>query len=649
LGTYTTFDPFLMEPMDPKEAVEYLIGIDPFQNLHEAILRKAMPGISSKIYLKGSTILQQQDPPPEHLWIIKKGAVKVYFKTGRESEIITDYRGEGDCFGFLSLLHGEQSNADIVAITDTSCLLMEKQTLLELLKNHSDFAELFFLSILNNHLDKPFRQKGKTPLIYAGRDQLLFTTPIGQLISRDIAGVSEDISIREAGEIMSRKKTDYLILLDAYGLPAGIITDKDLRDKVVAKGRNVNQPVRFIKSVSLVKAEAKEDCAEALFKMIRYNINHLLVIENGKFKGVVNSHDLMQVQGGFPLSLVREIEDQQSVEGLIPLSLKINKMIGVFLNEGARSSTIVQIITEMNDRLLRKILEIAERKIGKPPAPYVWLALGSGGRKELTLKATQDYALIHENVSSADDKEKSDHYFSVFLSVVQENLLQLGSPYDPFLKTISVNLNDLRCQSIEFWRLVFPNLNDIQNNRAVKDILPFFDSRPVYGKMGLYEEFKKSLERLLNSEDFFTHSALSLLQNPAPLTLFKNLIVEKDGKYKDLLNLNVKGLRPLVDLGRLLALENHIQETATLKRFQTLRDYSALIHDHEEELEFAFEFFLKLQIQHRFEQYLQNQELHDFIDPGRLNLFDKKTLKEAFGLIAKAQGIVKEKYGLFSL
>jgi CBS domain-containing protein len=638
-----------VESIDPEEVFEYLTGIDPFQNLNEATLRKAMPGISAKTYLKGSTILQQEDPPPEHLWIIRNGAVKVYFKTGRESEIITDYRGEGDCFGFLSLLHGERSNADIVAIADTSCLLMEKQTLLELLKTYPDFAELFFLSILNNHLDRPFRQMGKTPLIYAGRDQLLFTTPIGQLISRDIPGVAEDISIREAGEIMSRKKTDYLILLDSYGLPSGIITDKDLRDKVVAKGRNVDQPVRFIKSVSLVKAEAKEDCAEALFKMIRYNINHLLVIENGEFKGVVNSHDLMQVQGGSPLSLIREIEDQQSVEGLIPLSLKINKMIGVFLNEGAKASTIVQIITEMSDRFLRKILEITERKMGKPPVPYVWLALGSGGRKELTLKAAQDYALIYENMYSEDDEEKSDHYFSGFLSAVQENLFQLGFPYDPFLKKISVNLNNLRCRSIDFWRRVFPNLNDIQNNRAIKDILPFFDSRPVYGKMGLYEEFKKFLERLLASGNFFTHSALSLLQNPAPLTLFKNLIVENEGKYKDLLNLNIKGLRPLVDLGRLLALENHIQETATLKRFQSLRDCSTLIHDHEEELEYAFEFFLKLRIQHRFEQYHQNQEIHDFIEPGHLNLFDRKTLKEAFGLIAKVQDVVKEKYGLFSI
>lgn len=632
--------------MDPEEAFNYLTGVDPFQNLDEAALRQAMAGISAETYSKGKTILHQEGPAPDHLWIIRKGAVKVYLQPEKDSEIVTDYRGEGDFFGFLSLLQGEKSKVDIVAIGDTSCYLMEKGTLLSLLKTQPVFAELFFLSVLNNYLDKPYRELGKKKLIYEGRDRLLFTTPIGQLITRDIAGASEDVSIREAGEIMSRKRTDYLVLLDSYGLPSGIITDKDLRDKVVAKARNVDQPARLIKSVSLVKAEAKEDCAEAFFKMIRYNINHLLVIENGNLKGVINSHDLMQVQGSSPLSVVREIEDQLSVEGLIPLSQKINRMIGVFLDEGAKAGTIVRLITEMNDRLIGKVLEFTERKMGKTPVPYVLLALGSGGRKEQTLKTIQNYALLYETSASQKECENSKNYFTAFFHAFQENLFQLGFLYDPYSNGVG---NILRCQSLEFWKQAFPTPNFIQNKKALINILPFFDGRPIYGKMGLNEEYKKCLDRLMATEDFFTFAAWSLVQNPAPITLFKNLIVEKEGKYKDLLNLKVKGLLPLIDLARLLALENRIQETATLKRFHALRDCSALIHDHGEELEYAFEFFLRLRIQHRFEQYTQDQEMHDYIEPGRLNLFHKKTLKEAFGLIAKIQDVIREKYGLFSM
>jgi CBS domain-containing protein len=635
-----------MEPMDPEEAFNYLTGVDPFQNLDEAALRQAMAGISAETYSKGKTILHQEGPAPDHLWIIRKGAVKVYLQPEKDSEIVTDYRGEGDFFGFLSLLQGEKSKVDIVAIGDTSCYLMEKGTLLSLLKTQPVFAELFFLSVLNNYLDKPYRELGKKKLIYEGRDRLLFTTPIGQLITRDIAGASEDVSIREAGEIMSRKRTDYLVLLDSYGLPSGIITDKDLRDKVVAKARNVDQPARLIKSVSLVKAEAKEDCAEAFFKMIRYNINHLLVIENGNLKGVINSHDLMQVQGSSPLSVVREIEDQLSIEGLIPLSQKINRMIGVFLDEGAKAGTIVRLITEINDRLIGKVLEFNERKMGKTPVPYVLLALGSGGRKEQTLKTIQNYALLYETSASQKECENSKNYFTAFFHAFQENLFQLGFLYDPYSNGVG---NILRCQSLEFWKQAFPTPNFIQNKKALINILPFFDGRPIYGKMGLNEEYKKCLDRLMATEDFFTFAAWSLVQNPAPITLFKNLIVEKEGKYKDLLNLKVKGLLPLIDLARLLALENRIQETATLNRFHALRDCSALIHDHGEELEYAFEFFLRLRIQHRFEQYTQDQEMHDYIEPGRLNLFHKKTLKEAFGLIAKIQDVIREKYGLFSM
>lgn len=632
--------------MDTEEAFNYLIGIDPFQNLDEVALRQALAGVSEKSYPKGATIRNQEEPAPEYLWIIKKGAVKIYLRPGKESEIITDYRGEGECFGFLSLMHGEKSMADIVTTADTFCYLMEKETLLSLLKNHSVFAEYFFLSVLNNHLEKPYRQRGTSSFIFEGRDRRLFTTPVGQLITRDLVGVSQDISIKEAGEFMSRRRTDYLLLLDADGLPAGIITDKDLRDKVVAKARNVDQPVSLIKSVSLVKADAKEDCAEALFKMMRYTINHLLVIENGKVKGVINSHDLIQFQGGSPLSLVREIEDQQSLEGLAPLPEKINKMTGVFLGEGAKAAMIVQMITELSDRIIRKVLEITERKSGKSPLPYVWLTLGSGGRKEQTLKSGQNHALVFDASPDPLECEKASRYFSDFFRTVGDSLARIGLSGEPHHSGPG---EVLRCQSLVFWKKDFSVRAFSRPGAALKSILPFFDGRPLWGKMDLYESFRKCLNRLLGVEDFFHTAAWTLVQNPAPITWFKNFVVEQDGKYKDLLNLKVKGLRPLIDLARLLSLDTGIEETATLNRFQALKERSALICEHGEELEFAFEFFTRLRLQHRFDRYSHNQEMHDYIEPGRLNLFHKKTLKEALGLIARLQDRIREKYGLSPL
>ena len=147
---------------------------------------------------------------------------------------------------------------------------------------------------------------------------------------------SQDITIKEAAGIMSEKRISSLVLVDSEGIPAGIVTDRDLRDKSVSKGRDIKDKVNSIMSVSLIKAEAREYCFEALLKMIRYNIHHLIVVDEGRLKGMITNHDLMMLQGTSPISIAREIESQQTIEGLVPAAKKINTIIGILLKRRSK-------------------------------------------------------------------------------------------------------------------------------------------------------------------------------------------------------------------------------------------------------------------------------------------------------------------------
>src|SRR5574341_982441 len=170
---------------------------------------------------------------------------------------------------------------------------------------------------------------------------------------------------------MAEHKISSLVLLDPSGLPSGMITDRDLRNKVVSKGRDVGGRVGDIMSATIIKSEARDYCFEALLKMIRYNIHHLLVVSRGELKGILTSHDLMMLQGTSPLSVAREIEEQTTIDGLAPAAKKINKIIAVLITEGAKASTITRIITEINDRLLKKARETAANTPGNifPSSP----------------------------------------------------------------------------------------------------------------------------------------------------------------------------------------------------------------------------------------------------------------------------------------
>ncbi|HWR57722.1 MAG TPA: DUF294 nucleotidyltransferase-like domain-containing protein, partial [Thermodesulfovibrionales bacterium] len=469
------------------EVIKFLKGVQPFQELDEETLQNLASGIILEFHPKGSIILQQDGPASDCLWIIRKGAVRVFVRSESGEEVDIDSRREGEAFGFLSLMSGDKSRANVVALADTTTYLVSRETMFRLLDTHPAFAEYFLLSIFNKYIDKSYKEMRKKSLLCSGGNNLLFTTPLSELITREVVTASQDISIRDAAGIMSRSRISCLVLLDSSGIPAGIVTDRDLRDKVTAKDRRVEDPVREIMSALLIRADAQEYGFEALLKMMRYNIHHLLVIDNGRLRGVVTNHDLMMLQGTSPISIVREIESQKTIEGLAPAAKKLNRIIELLTREGAKASNIVRIITEINDRLLKKILDITEEKLGPPPVSYCWIVYGSEGRKEQTIKTDQDNAIIYEDPRNKDEEDKANSYFTNFAVRMNEALMECGFPACPANYMAS---NPKWRQPLRTWKEYFSKWINHPTPEAILYSLIFFDFRPIGGNITLAQELR---------------------------------------------------------------------------------------------------------------------------------------------------------------
>ncbi|TAL23024.1 MAG: cyclic nucleotide-binding/CBS domain-containing protein [Nitrospirae bacterium] len=624
-----------------EEVIEFLKKTPPFQFLDEASLRIISSGISMEFYPKGTTILYQDGPASDYLRIIKKGGVKVFVTSNGNGDVLIDYRSEGDAFGFLSLISGDKSRANVAAVEDTIAYLIGREAIMKLLDVNPAFTEFFVKSFLNKYIDKTYKEMHNKSLLYGGGDKLLFTTPVGELATKDIITASQDISIKDAAGIMSKNGISSLVLVDGDKIPTGIVTDRDLRDKVVAKDRNIADPVSGIMSLTLIKAEARDYCFEALLKMIHFNIHHLLVVDEGRLKGIVTNHDLMMLQGTSPLSVARDIESQQAIDGLIPVSKKISNVISLLLKEGARASNITRIITEINDRLVRKILDIAEREFGRPPVNYCWVVFGSEGRKEQTFKTDQDNALIYAD-ADGEKEEEAEKYFSAFTAFVRDSLLKCGFPLCPANYMAS---NREWRQPLRIWKKYFSRWIAAPTPDAILKSLIFFDLRPIYGDLSLAEELRKSLKTMLEDQMLFLgYMANTITKNTPPVGFFKSFIVEKSGEHKDELNLKIKGIAPLADIIRLFSLEKGVTETSTLERNNALKGKYTIIEEYAEELEQAFEFIMLLRIQHQVEQIEAGIEPDNFINPDKLSNLEKKTIKEAFKLISRMQDLVIARY-----
>jgi CBS domain-containing protein len=625
-----------------EDVINFLKKVPPFQFLEDADIHAVARNLSMEFYPKDTMVMKQDGPPSDALRVIKKGSVKITLNSDEGGDVVIDYRGEGDTFGFLSMVGQDKVRSNVVAVEDTICYLLGKEMVIKLLDSHLAFTEYFLKSHITRYIDKTYREMHDRTTFYGGSDRLLFTTRVGDMGIKGVVTTPEDTSIRDAAQIMSEQHVSSVVVLDRNQLPVGVVTDRDLRDKVVARGRDVREPVKDIMSTTLIRVDSRDYCFEAVLKMIRYNIHHIIVIKDGKLSGVMTNHDLMILQGTSPLSLTKDIESQQTVEGLIPVSQKINNIVGLLLKEGARASNITKIITELNDRLVRKILEIAEKKHGKPPVTFCWIGFGSEGRKEQTFKTDQDNAIVYEDPVTPEQEVAANRYFTAYASFVREGLIRCGFPVCPADYMAS---NPQWCQPLRTWKRYFSTWVATPTPEALIHCVALFDFRPLYGETALGEALRDHLHAILKDQKVFLgYIANMAIQNEPPIGFLKSFVVEKSGEHKNELNLKVKGLAPLVDIIRLFSLERGVRVTSTLERLEALRGSHTIAMEYADDFEQAFEFIMLLRIHHQYAQLSTGQTPDNFIDPNRLSNLEKRSIKEAFHLVSKVQDLIIERY-----
>lgn len=625
-----------------EEIIDFLAKVPPFQFIDAAALKSIAQAVSMDYYPKGTVILKQNDPASDSLRIIKKGGIKVFIASEEGEEVVIDYRGEGDTFGFLSLIGKDKVRANIVAVDDTICYLLDKESALKIMNSQPVFTEYFLKSHFTKYIDRTYSEMHNKSMMYGGTDRILFTSQVGDIAIRDVVSVNEETTIQEAAQVMSRNKVSSLVIRDKNDFPTGVITDRDLREKVVAKGRSITDSVKNIMSLPLIRVDATDYAFEAVLKMIKYNIHHVLVVRDGVLRGVITNHDLMLLQGTSPLSFAKDIENQHTLDGLAPLANKLNKIIGLLLKEGAKASNITKIISELNDRLVKKILEIAEKKFGAPPVPYCWIAYGSEGRKEQTFKTDQDNAIIYADPKTPAQEETARKYFAEFAVYVRDGLINSGFP--PCEANYMAS-NPQWCQPISTWKKYFLSWIQHPNPEALLRSVIFFDFRGLFGNLSLAGELREYLIRNLKDQNlFFARIASLILKNRPPLGFFRSFTVNKEGEHKDQLNLKLSGIGPLVDLVRLFALESGIHETSSMERLHAMWDTHPIAIELGGEIEQAFEFINLLRIHHQLDQMERNVPLDNFINPSKLSNLEKKSLKESFQLILKIQDGIEEIY-----
>ena len=289
---------------------------------------------------------------------------------------------------------------------------------------------------------------------------------------------------------------------------------------------------------------------------------------------------------------------------------------------------IARVITEINDRLVMRTLELVGRELGPAPVAWSWIVFGSEGLREQTFKTDQGNAIVYADPRNAEEARQALYWFALFTPRVRDALANYGFP--PARRATSRQTPP--GASPGELEALLQRLDHDPGREGGLHLLILFDFRSLRPEVALAGELRTHLAAAVRrSPAFLGVLANQLVRNPPPLGFLNRIIVEKEGEHRDRLNLKLRAIAPIVDLARLFALEKGIVEAGTLDRLRTFRGLNTIVGSCGEELEQAFEFLMSLRIRRQHAQVAAGREPDNFVDPDRLSALEKKTAREAFG------------------
>lgn len=638
------------------ELEKFLKAIPPFTLLPEKTLRELVPSLQVQSYSPNEIILCPEGPPTRFLYLIRSGGVNFTTPGGEDGKVqVVDLRGEKEFFGVFSLWSNRPSPFTIVATQKTICCLLTKEVFTRLLNEHSNFLLYFTMGPSKGFKAVAKIEGPEQQLSFSGSetDSLLFLIRVRDIMRSRVVTCRKEFTIVEAAQLMTQKRVGSVIVQDQAENPIGIMTDGDMRHKVIAAGKKTDIPVGDIMSSPLFSVTSEAFYFDALITMIRNRIKYLPVIDAGKIVGIVSERDLIVSQGNNPSAIIRRIYHAPDIDMLIQIRKDIHRTLKVLMNRGWRAKETFELITLLNDHVTIRLIQLAEDTLerqgaGKPPIPYAWMALGSEGRREQTLCTDQDNALIFAGAEGTCEPEVQSYFLSLAKLIVS-GLERCGFP----LCTGEIMASNPQwCQPLGSWKKYYRKwiLETGLSNQEILISSLFFDFRALYGAATLVDELRKSIESLLpQCKIFLRNLAKGAMELQTPLSLFNRLVVEKSGIHKNKLDIKLYGLMPLIDSVRVLALEQCVFKTNTLERIDALIEKEVFSVAEGNELREAFSLMMLLRLQNHLSQMNQGLPLNNFINPDELSLIQKSVLKAAFKSIDQLQRRIEIRYGLSTL
>lgn len=559
------------------------------------------------------------------LYIIRTGAFELRSANGD----LVDRLGESDLFGLNTLMRGNPDGLTVFPIEDSLVFTLEEEDFHSLCRQYAAMAQFFQqISQQRSRLSQMRQQRNEPSTL-----QWQLTQNVKSCCSLSPVVCQESTSIQEAAALMREHRVSSL-LVQMECSELAIVTDRDLRNRVVAEGGNLNAAVLSIATLSPVCIESNARLFDAQQLMGKTEVHHLPVLENGQLIGMLTATDLIRAQQTSPLHLIDQIRRQSHWSELFALREKVPPLIHHFVQAEVNPQETGRVLAAISDAFTQQCLTLAQQELGDAPMPFAWLSFGSQARMEQTFISDQDNGLILARAPGTDEKA----YFQALTEKVCHGLEQCGYPLCPGDIMAS---NPRWRKSLEQWQEHFSGWIDRPTPEALLNSNIFFDLRVVAGEESLLTPLLRLLqERLPKADLFLALLTQAAVRSAPPIGFFRRFLVDSRGDHQHELDMKHRGVALVNDLARLYALAAGVSITGTCERLQQVMDLQRMDPVLGQSLQEAWTLMTQLRLEEQSRSLKNNESADGYLNPERLSSLMRAYLKDAFATIKQGQEAV---------
>jgi CBS domain-containing protein len=612
------------------DIAEFLGGRDPFSGLDEEALDELASRTEVEFFPAGTTIISQGKLSQGRIRVIRRGGVELL-----DHGTPVDLLGEGEMFGHPSVLSGQPARLEARAKEDALAYSLAADDVVPLLTQPSS---LRFLT--RSLLARGARGSDE---VIAPPNPEVAQQQASALVRRPPVICPPEMTLRDAAKLMDAKPASSIVVELGHG-NYGIVTDSDLRSKVVAGRLSPDNPVSAAMMTPVFGVTEDQTGADVMMTMIDHDIRHVPVFSpRSEVLGVIVAIDLVAAETGSPFVLRRAIAKAKSKDELRDIAGRLNATVVTLHRAELSPLQVSEVTSAVADALIARMIELGIETEGPPPAEFCWMSLGSHGRREPVPSSDVDSGMAWRNSPEEDPlsgarrtlaSSRIGDYMRGLAAHVADCVRVIGWRLDPHGVTAS---GAFSASSIEDWQGAIDRwLTHPSDNRVLIATSILLDGRIVFGpRRGL--DVKELLYEAGDSATLERWMLRLALAAKPPTGFMHDIVVEDSGQQKGTFDIKQGGLLPIVDLARYAALRADIRATPTLQRLRGAAEANVLGATEVRVLEEAFELFSALRLEHQVDQIEQGKEPDNHLDPARLDPLTRRYLRDAFREVSAVQ------------